>query len=93
MRFLSNKKNLDLVSCGYLRKYFNTKNMNPKDIAKMIALFLAIDWTFDYFFDSGDKNNGLTIHGIENDGTTLKCNYKRSGNCACFFCSYSSLSF
>ena len=52
----SHKGRLHLVSCGYLRKYFNTKNANPKDIAKIIESFLYVDWKFNYF---GDYINSL----------------------------------
>ena len=86
MNFESNNDKRQLLSCGYLRKYFSSKNVNPTDIASILSKFLPIDWKFDYFHDY--RNAGLSQHGIENNGKTLKCNCTLN-SCYCFFISYS----
>ena len=76
---------LHLLSRGYVRKNFNTRNINPCDIAQIIVKFLFQDWKFDYCFDFG--NQGSTIHGIKNNGKTIECNCKYS--CYCFYSIFS----
>ena len=76
---------LHLLSCGYIRKYLATRNINHNHIAQIVAKFLFEDWKFDYCYDY--YNNGSTIHGIENDGKTIKC--KSNGSCCCFYSMFS----
>ena len=80
---VSQKERFHLLACGYLRKYFRLNN--PKDIAHIVAKFLPIDWKFDYFYDYYNKwiPKVANIHGIYNDGKTIKCN--RDEYCCCFF--------
>ena len=75
-----------LVSCGYLRKYFSSKNINPSNIGQIIATFLRMEWKFDHFYEYNKQ--GLKIHGIEDNGKTLYCNLSRNW-CHCCFISYS----
>ena len=78
---------LSLLSHGYIRKYFNTKNINPSDIAQIISTFLSHNWTFDTYYDY-TNTKGLKMHNISNDGKTIKCDYDW-GDCYCFFASFS----
>ena len=82
----SNQNMVGLLSCGFIRKYLNKKNINHIHVGKLIAMFLneAILWKFDFCFDA--KNRGLSkIHCIKNKGKTLKCSY--NDRCYCFFAS------
>ena len=81
------KLRLHLLSCGYIRKYLTSRNVNPCDIGCIVVKFLFQDWKFDYFYDF--LNNGATIHGIENNGKTLKCNCAADDVCYCFFSIFS----
>ena len=74
---------LHLLSCGYIKKHFTSRNINPCDIAQIIVKFLYQDWKFDYCYDF--LNKGSTIHCIENNGKTLKCN---GLHCGCFFSAF-----
>ena len=79
-------KRLNLVACGYLRKYFATKNINPKDIAQIIVGLLFVGWEFNYFYDWEDRGRSKTLHGIYNNGKTVKCNFIHSYiGCCCFY--------
>ena len=70
---ISAKDKLDLISCGYIRKYFATRNRNPNDIACVIVKFLFNDWKFDYFRHSCDHYKKSSVHGIYNNGKTARC--------------------
>ena len=86
MDVYSHESKLHLVSCGYLRKYFNTKNVNPKDIARIIVVFLHMDWRFDYFGDNTNYHENRTKtehHGIYNNGKTIECTH--NSYCICFY--------
>ena len=37
-----------LLSCGYMRKYLASKNVNPADIGHIVTKFLYQDWKFDH---------------------------------------------
>ena len=82
---------LYLLSCGYIRRYFATiaRNINPTDVAQIVVKFLTDDWKFDYCYDYKRKLN--TIHGIENNGKTLKCSFgcHYLHNCFCFYSIFS----
>ena len=81
----SHKLKMHLLACGYLRKYFLTKNTNPKDIGYIIGAFLAVDWKFDYFYDYFKRGASSELHGIYDDGKTLKCKYDSGySGCGCF---------
>ena len=82
----NDKASLHLISCGYLRKYFNEKNANPKDIAQIIVSYLYQDWKFEYFGDDdnyGENRSKTEHHGIYNNGKTIKCNDEYY--CFCFY--------
>ena len=71
------------LSCGYIKKYFNVKNIKSDDIGQIVFQFLSDDvlWTFDCS-DESQK------HKIENNGKTIKCrncNYKYN----CYFGTFS----
>ena len=78
---------LHLLSCGYMRKYLTSRNINLSDIAQIVAMLLFEDWKFDYCHDY--DNRGPTRHGIENNGKTLKCNCDNDDTCACFYSTFS----
>ena len=82
--FLTNKMILHTLSCGYVRECLTNENVhiNPKDIAQIIVTLLYIDWKFDYFFSKDNQSDGL--HGIYNNGKTIKCNHS-TDNCFCFY--------
>ena len=77
---------MHLISCGYIRKYLTSRNVNPSDIAQIVEKYLFDDWKFDYCYDYSNK--GSTIHGIENGGKTLQCNCFR--RCYCFYSTFAS---
>ena len=66
LHFPATKEKLHVLSCGYLRQYFSSRNRNPVDIAQIIVTFLDNDWKFDYFYDN--LNKGPKVHGIKNNG-------------------------
>ena len=70
---ISVKNKLDLISCGYIRKYFSTRNINPNDIGCVIVKFLFNDWKFDYFRHSCEYYEKSSVHGIYNNGKTARC--------------------
>ena len=76
---------LQLLSHGYFRKYFTSRNINPIDIASIIVTYLFEDWKFDYYYDA--FNEGPTMHRIENDGKQIKC--KNVLGCPCFYSMFS----
>ena len=84
---MMNRERLHLLACGFLRKYFNEKNTNPKDIAQIIIKFLPVDWKFEYFYDYDNrtetKQKRKKYHGIYDDGKTIKCSEHL--NCPCFY--------
>ena len=82
-QYESSKVKLNLVACGYLRKYFNVKNIDPIDIVGILVKCLHIDWKFDYFCDIKDRGQESGIHGIYNNGKTSICRYE--GGCPCFY--------
>ena len=73
---------MQLVSCGYMRQYFTSKNINPADISQIVANFLADDWKFDYFYDF--QKRGPTIHNIKDGGKTITCTHNTIEGCFCF---------
>ena len=78
---VSVKDKLNLLSCGYIGKYFASKNRNPNDIACIIVQFLLYIWKFDivhfeYCCNRYTKSNG---HGISNDGKTVRCDCVSDG--------------
>ena len=85
----SNKPNLwlYLLACGYIRKYFTTRIINPNDIGLIVGKFLCEDWKFDYCYDYLNLGLHSKTHGIENNGKTIKCYSNHL--CACFYCSFS----
>ena len=83
MKPYPNKTRFHLLSCGYLRKYFTTKNTNPKDIAQIIVKFLVVNWNFDYTYLPKDSQSS---HGIFDNGKTITCDNKNRGYCCyCFY--------
>ena len=65
----SDKDVLHLLSCGYICKYFATKNINVKDIACIVVKFLFNDWKFDYLEHSCNQlNNKSNLHATYNNG-------------------------
>ena len=83
--FVLTKEELHVLSCGYLRKYLNGKNINPDHIAQIIVVFLHIDWKLDYFHDYYDIiMKTRADHGIDSNGKTIKCQGFGSSFCACF---------
>ena len=84
--FNANKPNmsrLNRLSCGYIRKYLTTRSITLADISQIVAKFLFEDWTFDFCYDFFEVP---TIHEIEDNGKTIRCNC--SGACFCFFSSF-----
>ena len=62
--------------------------MNPLDIANVVIKFLLENWKFDYRYNYLNRET-TTMHGIQNGGKTIKCNYSYT---LCYCC-YSAFSF
>ena len=83
----SSEIKLNLLCCGFLRRYFKTRNVNtsPKDIARMIVTFLLVKWEWDFRFDSNlghDADGEESFQYITNNGKTVQCD---GGVCYCWF--------
>ena len=81
---------LRVLSCGFIRS-LAARLINPNDIAHIVSLYLSFDdWKFKYCHDYQNVNyqqHGVTTHGIENSGKSLKCN--GDCYCCCFYTNFS----
>ena len=85
------KQRIHVLSCGYIRKYCATRNMNFRDIGQIIGIFLLENWKFDHVYDY--KKRGTIIHCVKNNGKMIECTcrYDHQSKEPCF-CFYSILS-
>ena len=84
---VSSEIKLNLLCCGFLRRYFKKRNVNtnPKDVARIVTTFLLVKWEWDFCFDAKSRNvdKEEPVHYITNNGKTVKCDHDY--HCYCWF--------
>ena len=58
-RYSKTRFRLYLLACGYVRTLLTNRNVNPSDIAQIVAKFVSPDWKFDYCYDYDNRGSKI----------------------------------